>query len=413
MNKRLQAILNLIQQSESLKPEEKKSLADAVGESDKEITITEFKLERTEKVKRTTAILLEETIAELEQKRKSVEAQNRELEIEASLERVRAQALSMRKPDDLLGICEVLFHELQTLGFLELRNAMINIYDDHKHSFLNYDYSENAGRIVTTHSYNGHPVIEAQVKQVRSSNDAFSETIFTGKDLEDWKKFRKEKGEPDDARVDNVSALFYYFYSIGTGAIGISSYNSIAEEKLNVLRRFRNVFDFAYRRYADVAQAEAQARESQIQLALERVRARTMAMQHSEELRDAAALLFKQIADLGTRQWSSGFDIWNANEVSAVAWMSNPDGSLGVPFTVPYTEDNFFKQIYEAKQRGEDLFVMESSGKELEQTYKYLFNLPEAKKHFDGVERLGFQMPKFQITHCAFFSQGYLMFITF
>ena len=87
MNKRLQAILNLIQESKSLTPEEKISFSNAVKESDKEITITEFKLERTEKVKSTTAILLEETIAELEEKRKSIEAQNRELEIEAALER--------------------------------------------------------------------------------------------------------------------------------------------------------------------------------------------------------------------------------------------------------------------------------------------------------------------------------------
>ena len=136
-------------------------------------------------------------------------------------------------------------------------------------------------------------------------------------------------------------------------------------------------------------------------------------MQRSDELLEAASLLFKQIADLGTRQWSSGFDIWNANEVSAVAWMTNPDGSIGMPFVVPYTEDPFFKQIYAARQSGTDFFVMESSGKELEETYLYLFNLADAKKHFDGVKSLGFQMPAFQITYCAFFSQGFLMFITY
>ncbi len=42
---------------------------------EKELTITAFKLERTEKVKKTTSILLEETIEELELKRKAVEDQ--------------------------------------------------------------------------------------------------------------------------------------------------------------------------------------------------------------------------------------------------------------------------------------------------------------------------------------------------
>ena len=76
MNQHLQNILNSIQQSVHLSAEEKDALVKAVKDTEKEFAITEFKLDRTEKVKRTTAILLEETIAELEQKRKDVEAQN-------------------------------------------------------------------------------------------------------------------------------------------------------------------------------------------------------------------------------------------------------------------------------------------------------------------------------------------------
>src|SRR5258706_2461745 len=101
MNQHLQSILNLIQQGETLSAEQKTSLIKSLKDADKELEITTFKLDRTEKVKRTTAILLEETIEELEQKRKAVEAQNKELEIETSLERVRTVAMGMRKPDDL------------------------------------------------------------------------------------------------------------------------------------------------------------------------------------------------------------------------------------------------------------------------------------------------------------------------
>ncbi|MEZ5029264.1 MAG: hypothetical protein R2765_10840 [Ferruginibacter sp.] len=52
--------------------------------------------------------------------------------------------------------------------------------------------------------------------------------------------------------------------------------------------------------------AEAQAREAQIQLALERVRARTMAMQRSDELTEVAGLLFNQLTDLGIKTWTTG-----------------------------------------------------------------------------------------------------------
>src|SRR4249920_815660 len=108
MNQHLQSILNFIEQDESLTAEEKNALTRSLKDADKELEITNFKLDRTEKVKRTTAILLEETIEELEQKRKAVEAQNRELEIESSLERVRTVAMSMSKSEDMLEVCHII-----------------------------------------------------------------------------------------------------------------------------------------------------------------------------------------------------------------------------------------------------------------------------------------------------------------
>src|SRR5436190_4200945 len=51
-----------------------------------------------------------------------LENKNRELEIETALERVRAVAMSMRKPEDLSGVGEIVFHELKGLGFADLRN---------------------------------------------------------------------------------------------------------------------------------------------------------------------------------------------------------------------------------------------------------------------------------------------------
>src|SRR5215203_1298622 len=134
MNQHLQSILTVIQLDESLTAEEKNAIAKSLKDADKELEITAFKLDRTEKVKRTTAILLEETIEELEQKRKAVEAQNRELEIESSLERVRTVAMSMNKTDDVLNICKIMFTELQSLGFTDLRNTLINFWDDENSS---------------------------------------------------------------------------------------------------------------------------------------------------------------------------------------------------------------------------------------------------------------------------------------
>ena len=170
--------------------------------------------------------------------------------------------MGMHTSADLLNVCEVLFKEFQKLGFAELRNAMINIHNDEKGTFQNYDYSDEIGKSINHLTYNIHPVIENQIKHIRSANDAFSETSFTGNDLDEWKAFRNKIGEKDDQRINNISALYYYFYSIGTGSIGISTFSSINQEKLELLKRFRNVFSLSYQRYSDIALAEAQAQGS-------------------------------------------------------------------------------------------------------------------------------------------------------
>lgn len=224
-----------------------------------------------------------------------LESKNRELGIEACLERVRTQAMAMRTPNELPGVCERLFLELRALGFSELRNAMINIHNDEKASFINYDYSDTLGQSITPLTFTTHPLIEKQIKQIRSAQDAFSETVFTGKELEDWKAFRKSRGEKDDPRIDSTSALYYYFYSIGIGSIGISTFGPVGEQKLELLKRFRNVFDFAYRRYLDVAQAEARVKEAQIEVSLERVRAVAMSMKKPAEMIEVCRVISDQL----------------------------------------------------------------------------------------------------------------------
>lgn len=237
---------------------------------------------------------------------KKAEEQTREANIETSLERVRAAAMSMMKPEDLLNVCETLYTEFQRLGFEEIRNAMINIHNDGKSTFINYDYSDEIGRSITPLYYDIHPVISKQIKEIRKANDAFSETVFEGKDLEGWIEFRRSRGEKDDPRINALTSLHYYFYSIGNGSIGISTFSPISNEKLELLKRFRNVFNLSYQRYSDIALAESQAREVQIELAREKVRSGAMAMHNSDDLSSTISVFFKELKTLGVLPWRCG-----------------------------------------------------------------------------------------------------------
>jgi len=196
---------------------------------------------------------------------KELAAKNHELQIEAALENVRAVAMAINKPDDLPGVCKTMYKQFLSLGFSEIRNAMINIHNDVDRSFINYDYSDQLGKSTNQLTYSIHPLVEKQIKKIRRTSNAFSETYFTGKDLTEWKKFRKRVGEKDDPRLKNSKGLYYYLYSIGIGSIGISTFGAISKGKKSVLKRFSDVFKLSYQRYIDITKAEAQAREAQIE----------------------------------------------------------------------------------------------------------------------------------------------------
>ena len=114
MNQQLKILLDLIMQSESLSTSEKDTFSAKIKEVDKILSITEFKLDRTEKVKRTTAILLEETIEELEHKRKAIEETNEALT--KSLEELKAAQTLLIQSEKMASLGELtagIAHEIQ------------------------------------------------------------------------------------------------------------------------------------------------------------------------------------------------------------------------------------------------------------------------------------------------------------
>ncbi|MEO8111360.1 MAG: ATP-binding protein [Ginsengibacter sp.] len=413
MNIHLQQILNTIKEDKNLSEEEKNVILKSLKNADKEFEITNFKLDRTEKVKRTTAILLEETIEELEQKRKAIEEKNHELEIENALEKVRAIALSMKEPADMPEVCKIIATELDKLGLKEIRNVQTAIFYESKGTYMNYEYySKHDKTIITEVSYTNHTMHQAFADQMLKGKGEFFSTHMSKDELPGWIAYQKTTNVFIDNYIETASSLNYYWYSLGPVALGISTYVPLTEAEINLFKRFLKVFELAYKRYLDIENAEAQAREAKIQLALERVRARTMAMQRSDELPEAANLLFQQVLEMGMPAWSAGYCIWDEEKKAITLWMSS-ESVMQPPFRAPLTEDPSFIHMLDAHERGETFYVEAVGGDELVQHYKYMRTLPVVGEILDSIINAGHPLPTFQIFHLVFFSQGFLLFITY
>ncbi|PAP75446.1 sensor histidine kinase [Rubrivirga marina] len=233
------------------------------------------------------------------------EAQARESQIEAALERIRSRTMGMRSSDELSDVIGRMFSVLTHLD-LDLTGCVIWVIDPETRSAR--FWMANAERPDEPDSYHipyhDHP-------SYRAFLDAWDrrEALWTydlhGELKATWDAVLFSETElrrlPDEVKAgmaapDRVllTASFTPF-----GALHVASLEPLADESAAILRRVATVFDQAYTRYLDLEQAEARAREAQIEVAMERVRSRALAMITSDELLDVAFTIRREFAGLG------------------------------------------------------------------------------------------------------------------
>jgi hypothetical protein len=347
----------------------------------------------------------------------NAESQAREARIETALERVRAKAMSMRHSSELSLLIYDLYKELTQLDARLDRCLLLIVNPDNLG--ITWWLSGKEGLLAENGFFvknNEHPSHLAYLDGWRYKKKKW-QYLLEGEEKKAWDAFGFKETElallPDFIKQDMIAVerIHLSISSDNFGSLIASSLDPLKEEHKEIVNRFANVFELTYTRFLDLQKAEARAREAQIEAALERVRSRTMGMQRSDELQQAAVLLFQQVVSLGVPAFGTGFNIWDDDRKFATAWMGGHD-RMQPPFKTSTSEDIFLR-IYKTAERGESLFVEEQGGEALNIHYEYMNSIPVFKEIADKMAAVGQTFPTFQIMHCAFFSQGYLMFITF
>jgi len=235
------------------------------------------------------------------------EAQTREVEIELALEKVRARSLAMHKSDELQEVITTALERLNELG-LAMDSAYMGVPSKEKDKWVcwivtnDYKYSQGFNIPFGQNTVIGNDIENASFsenvyfakKYSKEEKDAFYLDLFERTDFKGISRARKDfLLSSDDYGISIAGSKISMIQTISySGKI-------LNKEEAEVLQRFSRVFEQAYTRFQDLELAEAQAREAQIEAALERVRSKTMAMHNSQDVGNTVASLFDELVALG------------------------------------------------------------------------------------------------------------------
>ncbi|HEX3383936.1 MAG TPA: hypothetical protein VHS53_02050, partial [Mucilaginibacter sp.] len=335
---------------------------------------------------------------------KQAEKQARESQIQLALERVRARTMAMQKSEELRDVIQVIYDQLVSLGF-EIDNA--GFLMDHKQTDdYNIWVADSNGVFpfmlhipYFDHIFN-REYLETRDRELFTKSYPFEEKNEWWTEM--WKAITGIPEDVSKAALDirlNAPGLGMSRISLNNVGLYLFKFSGIlyTEAENATLIRFGKVFEQTYTRFKDLEQAEDQARESQIQLALERVRARTMAMQKSEELAETVFILFQQFKELGENPDQATIGIINEEEHVIEYWVTMHGEQTNRIFKFSIDEPNVTHKIYKAWKAKKESLVIDLAGKDLLDFMKYRASMGGAAVN---------KAEKRRIINVAFFSKG-------
>jgi coenzyme F420-reducing hydrogenase delta subunit len=328
------------------------------------------------------------------------EAQAREAKIEVSLERVRSKAMAMHSPNDLAETVNVFFKELKTLGIIPIRCGVGQIDEVTRTTSLTTTTSSQQGesfQVIGKVKQTGHPVLDGIFDHWKLQKEYFP--ALEGEDIKAYYDVMNAQiGYPE---YPEGVTQYGNSFPFKEGFVFAWTENKLSEEELQIFRRFTSVLSLTYRRYMDLKEAEAQAREAKIEASLEKVRSKTMAMQSSDELADTAAVVFQQLNNLGIEPNRIYITIIKDETGLCEFWITDEDGTkVSSAFRTNLNENHSFKKMYEGWKQDEKSITIDMHGEELQEYFRHLSKLNVPFK--DGLSQ------KRRMQYIAYFSKGFI-----
>jgi hypothetical protein len=281
------------------------------------------------------------------------EAQAREAQIEAALERVRSRSVAMRKSEEIADIAGKIFSELRQLD-LALNRVLIWTFNEIEKNTTWWSSNPEVESTAESYriDYNENPVFINYLQAWQQRKPVHLYTL-SGDNKKNWEDYLFEhtemsrlpaavrKGMRQEGTLFTISVISDY------GIMMSGSFEPLSDANIEIVQRFGRVFQQSYTRYLDVQKAEAQAREAEIQLALERIRSRAMAMQNSGELHEVVTLLFQQYDHLGLKPVVSILNLFDMENRTFTHYSTGKGGKRNLAKQiVPIDASDLWSQVF-------------------------------------------------------------------
>ncbi len=324
----------------------------------------------------------------VDEKTEDLSKKNRELEIEAALERVRARTMAMHNSDELAETAAILFQQMTALGVTPERINICLIKE--ADNILEVWATDQQGMKIS-HHFNASLDEPTTGKRVYKAWKEKKKSIIidlSGKELDNWIPYVREVMgmtiKDELVREHRIHSVAFF----SQGMILTTTPEPLPEESIKLLERFADVFNLTYRRFLDLQKAEAQAREAQIEAALEKVRSRSLAMHRSDELQDLVNAVFGQLKSLHIDMNSASIFIFEKGSKDWQQWVAAPETSYARYFHIPYSNQQIVKDLEKERQKGNDFFTVRYSFEEKNKWFDYAFKhtdyrkIPEKRKNY-------------------------------
>ena len=195
---------------------------------------------------------------------KKAEAHALEAERQSSLDRVRAEIISMRTAEDLERITPLIWRELTLLGVPFFRCGVFILDDESKtiQSFLTTPDGEHLASLLIP--FDSSETTRTAVEHWRHG------AVFTDQwdrqQFIDWSRTLVARGHIDEARQmrgfgNPPESLSLHFAPFSQGMLYVGSDAPLSSDQLDLVQSLTDTFSVAYARYEDFQQLESKNRE--------------------------------------------------------------------------------------------------------------------------------------------------------